>query len=127
MKNIIGILLLLPLSAFADVTFYGQCNYKGPSVQLDAGQYSAADLAKAGIPEDAIASVKVGAGFSVTLFENDGFKGRFGKLKQSDSCLDNDGFSNLVSSVNIEAPAPTFGSKNPATFGNGSLEPKNLQ
>jgi len=50
MRKIIGLLLLLPLSAFADVTFYGQCNYKGPGVKLEAGQYTVADLAKVGIP-----------------------------------------------------------------------------
>ncbi len=124
MRKIIGLLLLLPFSAFADVTFYGQCDYKGPSVVLDAGEYTAADLAKRGIPEDAIASVKVPEGFRVTLYENDGFKGRFGNLKSNDSCLDNNGFSNIVSSVTIVATQAEFGNAASTTFGNATLAPK---
>jgi len=124
MKKIIGLLLLLPFSAFADVTFYGQCGYKGPGVTLAAGEYTAAELAAVGIPEDAIASVKIDGNFFVSLHENDGFKGRIGTLKGSDDCLENDGFNNLVSSVKIEIPQPAFGTKAPATFGNSTLKPK---
>jgi len=124
MRIIIGFLLLLPFTAFADVTFYGQCEFKGPGVTLKAGQYSASDLAKVGIPEDAIASVKIEGNFTVVMFENDGFKGRSGSLKRSSDCLDNSGFSNLVSSLQINAPKATFGAKEPITFGNSTLQPK---
>ncbi len=128
MKKILG-LLLLPFAAFtqmafADVSFYGQCNYKGPAVTLSAGEYSAAELAKVGIPEDAINAVKVLDGFKVTLFEDDGFKGRFGTLTNSDACLEDDNFDKLVSSLIIEAPQPAFGSKDPAVFGSTTLESK---
>lgn len=124
MKKIIGLLLLLPFSAFADVTFYGQCNYQGPGVSLAAGDYTAADLAKVGIPEDAIASVKIDGNFAVTLFEDDGFKGRSGGMKRSDKCLENDNFSQHVSSIKIEAPKAAFGAKEPISFGDATLKPK---
>jgi len=43
MKKIwVFLVLFLPLPAFANVTFYGQCNYKGPSVELGVGEYGAA-------------------------------------------------------------------------------------
>lgn len=115
-KIICLILLCTPLSAFADVTFYGQCNYKGPGVTLSEGQYTADALRQVGIPEDAIASAKVDSGFSVTVFEHDGFKGRYGTLNKSDACLDGDGFSNLISSLVVKETA-AFG----ATANNGSI------
>jgi len=124
MRKLIGLLLLLPMSVFADVTFYGQCGYKGPGVTLAAGEYTVSDLAKVGIPEDAIASVKIEGEFEVVLFENDGFKGRSGSMKRSNNCLENGGFNNLVSSLTIEAPKSAFGTKEPITFGNSSLKPK---
>jgi len=110
-KVLLLVLLFLPVSAFADVTFYGQCDYKGPGVTLDAGQYGADDLRQVGIPEDAIASVKVSDGVSVTVFEHDGFKGRYGTLNKSDSCLNDDGFDNLISSLVIKQAA-AFGTAN---------------
>ncbi len=124
MRKIIGLLLLLPFSAFADVTFYGQCEFKGPGVTLAPGQYTISDLAKVGIPDDAIASVKVEGEFKVVLFEHDGFKGRSGSLDRSNNCLQKDGFNNLVSSLTIDAPKAAFGSKEPITFGDNSLKPK---
>jgi|GEM_PF-1231920 len=127
MKKIFGLMLLfLPFSAFSNVTFYGQCNYKGPGVELGVGEYSAAELKGAGIPEDAIASVKVPKGFSVTLHENDEFKGRYGTLENSDACLTNNGFDNLVSSLSIKSTAVVegFGSKVADAFGTATLAPK---
>jgi len=129
MKKIIGLILLfLPLSAFANVTFYGQCDYKGPGVTLGVGEYTAAELNAVGIPEDAIVAVKVPEGFSVTLHENDGFEGRYGTLNKSDSCLDNNGFSNLVSSLSIVSTnvVEGFGKKQADSFGTTTLAPKKL-
>jgi len=124
MRKLIGLLLLLPLSAFADVTFYGQCGFKGPGVTLAAGQYTASELKKVGIPDNAIASVKIDGEFTVVLFEDDGFKGRSGSLTRSNDCLENGGFNNLVSSLQIEVPKAAFGNKETITFGNSSLKPK---
>ncbi len=105
MKNRILLLVMLiglsPLAANANVTFYGQCDYKGNGVALSAGDYTAAELAKYGIPEDAISSIDVPRGFVVTVHENDNFSGRYGTLRRSDSCLDGDRFSNTISSVSI--------------------------
>lgn len=124
MKNLLGILLLvLPISAFANVSFYGQCNYKGPSVELGVGEYSTADLKRIGIPDNAIAALKVPEGFTVTLHENDGFSGRYGTLEKSDACLDNNGFNNLVSSVKIQSAMAVegFGNSNDDAFGSLTL------
>lgn len=127
MKKLLGILVLfLPFPAFANVTFYGQCNYKGPGVELGVGEYSTAELSRVGIPDDAIASIKVPEGFSVTVHENDGFGGRYGTLDSSDSCLENNGFANLVSSLSITSSTVVegFGSKQADAFGTTTLAPK---
>lgn len=127
MKNIIGLILLfLPLLSFANVTFYGQCNYNGPGVTLGIGEYTVAKLIGVGIPEDAIASVKVPEGFSVTLHEDDQFKGRYGTLKKSDACLDNNGFNGLVSSLSIVSTTVVegFGAKSADSFGTAELAPR---
>ena len=114
MKKAVRLLLLVLFgfvpAAFADVSFYGLCNYQGPEVKLDVGMYTAQDLAKQGIPEDAINSIKVPDGFTVTLFENDGFGGRYGTLKSSDACLEDDNFDKLVSSLTISKTESSFGS-----------------
>jgi len=125
MKKLLWIVfLVLPMSAFGDVTFYGQCNYKGPGVKLNAGEYDVAALTNVGIPEDAIASVKVAKGFVVTLFETDAFKGRYGTLKSSEACLEGKGFGNLVSSVTIKSANATAFGKKPEKPAFGKLNPQ---
>jgi len=131
-KLLCFVLLMLPTSVFANVVFYGQCEYKGPSVTLGEGVYNAEALQRAGIPEDAIASVKVPSGFVVTLYADDGFSGRAGNLKSSDSCLTNDGFDKLVSSLKIEKTLTlkqNFGEKKEQSSGGALVakkQPANL-
>ena len=86
-----------------DVTFYGQCYFEGNSVSLEPGSYTAAELLKVGIPEDAIASIKVPSGYKVTVHADDNFQGRFGTLRSSANCLDDEGFSSIISSLSIES------------------------
>jgi len=95
--------LLLPHTANADVTFYGQCYFEGNSVSLGAGNYTAGQLRQLGIPEDAIASIKVPSGYRVTVHADDNFQGRFGTLRSSANCLDDEGFSSIISSLSIES------------------------
>ncbi len=102
-KYIALVLLLISHGAMADVTFYGQCHFKGNSVTLAAGDYTASELSRKGIPEDAIASIKVPNGFRVTVHADDNFQGRFGTLRSSANCLDDEGFSSIISSLSIES------------------------
>jgi Leucine-rich repeat (LRR) protein len=101
MKRYLLLLLALPLYASADVTFYSKCDYKGPGVALAPGDYTAREMLQFGIPQDSISAVDVPRGLTVTLYENDLFKGRYGTLKRSDPCLTNDRFDDIVSSISI--------------------------
>ncbi|MFK7853644.1 MAG: hypothetical protein AB8B79_06000 [Granulosicoccus sp.] len=100
-RSFLLLLLIFPLYASADVTFYGQCDYKGPGVALAAGDYTARELLQFGITQDSISAVDVPRGLTVTLYEDDRFGGRYGTLKRSDPCLVNDRFDNVVSSLSI--------------------------
>ncbi|MEE9333206.1 MAG: hypothetical protein V3U65_03850 [Granulosicoccaceae bacterium] len=95
------LLLAFPMLASADVTFYAKCDYKGPGVALAPGDYTAREMLEFGIPQDSISAVDVPRGLTVTLYENDLFKGRYGTLKRSDPCLSNDRFDDIVSSISI--------------------------
>ncbi len=113
MKKLLGLLvLMLPWSAFADITVYGECNYQGPGVTLQAGEYDAAKLRANRIPEDVIKSIKVSDGYVVTVYADDNFSGKYGTLRSSDACLDGDGFGNVISSLSIRD-----------ALGSNSLEP----
>lgn len=102
MKRCLLLLMLaFPLCASADVTFYSKCDYKGPGVALAPGDYTAREMLQFGITQDSISAVDVPRGLTVTLYEDDRFGGRYGTLKRSDPCLENDRFSDVVSSVSI--------------------------
>jgi len=96
------------------ITLYSECNYSGKSVSLAAGEYNLADLKKFGMDNNSVSSLKVPAGFTVTLYENDFLRGRAGRLQADDDCLKNDRFDNLLSSVAVrgapDAP-PSIGSR----------------
>ena len=85
----------------ADVTFYSKYDYKGPGVALAPGDYTARELLQFGITQDSISDVDVPHGLTVILYEDDRFGGRYGTLKRSDPCLENDRFDDIVSSISI--------------------------
>jgi len=91
----------------ADVTVYPDCDYRGQSISLAPGDYTARELLQLGIPQDAISSIEVPRGLAVTVYENDGFKGRYGTLRRSDPCLVNDRFDNIISSLSIRETLDT--------------------
>jgi len=100
-RCLLFLLLVFPLYASADVTFYSECDYKGSGVALAPGDYTARELLQFGISQNSISAVDVPRGLTVTLYENDFFRGRYGTLKRSDPCLENDRFDDVVSSVSI--------------------------
>lgn len=116
-RYLLLLLLALPLYASADVTFYAKCDYKGTGVALAPGDYTAREMLQFGIPQDSISAVDVPRGLTVTLYEDDLFRGRYGTLKRSDPCLTNDRFDDVVSSISIretfEVTTPGLVAKEP--------------
>ncbi len=112
-KFVLMLGLLLPAIGSADVTLYPDCDYKGQAISLAPGDYTARELAQFGLPQDVISSIKVPRGLAVTLYEDDRFAGRYGTLRRSDPCLDNDRFDNIVSSLSVRETFDTQASEKP--------------
>ncbi len=83
------------------VTFYGDANYGGWSVTLGAGNYNYSEMVAAGIPNDKLSSLKVPAGFKVTLYENANFGGSQKAVTEDTSYLGD--FNDLTSSIKVES------------------------
>jgi len=84
-------------------TCYSDCSYGGSAVGLPEGSYTTSKLASYGINNDVISSIKVLPGYTVTIYTDDNFSGN-SKVYTSDiSCLVEDGFNDLISSLKIEA------------------------
>lgn len=81
------------------VTFYEHSDYGGWSVTLGTGQYNINDLLSAGIKNDAISSVKVPSGYTVTLYADSNFGGSTKIVTGNTTLLS--GFNDLASSIKI--------------------------
>lgn len=84
-------------------TVYQDCNYGGSAVSLPVGSYTLSQLMARGIGNDAISSLRVNAGYQVTLYQDDGFGGASVTKAADTSCLVGDGFNDRASSL-VVAP-----------------------
>jgi len=84
-------------------TVYQDCNYAttGYAVNLQAGNYTTAQLVAAGIRDNDISSIKVAAGYQVILFANDNFQGTPLVISADNSCLVNNSYNDVASSIKI--------------------------
>ncbi len=57
------------------VTFYQHADYAGTAVSLSKGNYTLAQLQAAGIPNDWVSSLRIPAGWTVEIYQNDNFGG----------------------------------------------------
>lgn len=83
-------------------TVYQHCNYAGYAVKLSAGRYNLAALQRLGIRNDDLSAIKVPRGYKVVAFEHDNFLGRKLKLTSNNTCLVNNGFNDIISSIVIK-------------------------
>ena len=90
----------IPASEVA-VTVYQHCGYEGYRVRLPPGNYSMGDLHARGVRNDDLSSIRVPRGYTVTIYEHDGFQGQYRTLTQSDECLINSGFNDKISSISV--------------------------
>ena len=80
-------------------TLYENCNYGGRWSSLSAGYH---DWNGLGIPNDALSSLRLPGGWSITLYENSGYKGRSTTYNGSINCLPAD-WNDRVSSVIVSS------------------------
>jgi hypothetical protein len=85
----------------AAATFYKHCNYGGSSASLPAGNYTLANLNAYGILNEDISSIKVNAGYKVTVYWNDNFLGTTLQVTADNPCLVDEGWNDQISSLKI--------------------------
>ncbi|MGB1309811.1 MAG: beta/gamma crystallin-related protein [Leucothrix sp.] len=96
----------LPATAFANATVYQHCNFKGYKVNLAPGNYDLRDLNARGIRNDDLSSIKVRRGYEIIAYQHHHFTGKAIKLRANDSCLVNNKFNDIISSIKVRRIAP---------------------
>lgn len=86
----------------ADVKLFQHCNYGGYSAVLPVGNYNTQALNALGVKDNDVSSIRVPAGYKVTLFNNDNFTGNSIERTQDDSCFVSASFNDVASSIRVE-------------------------
>ena len=82
-------------------TLYEHSNYGGWAVSLEEGSYDYKDILAKGIVNDQISSLRVSDGYKVTIYDDEGFKGK-SKEFISDASYVGDEMNDKTSSIKIE-------------------------
>jgi ribosomal protein S7 len=87
------------------VTVYKHCNYStdGYSVSLPVGNYTLSQLTALGVLNNDVSSVKVQAGYQITLYNDDNFSGSSLTLTADNACLVGNNFNDLTTSLKVSA------------------------
>lgn len=88
-------------TAVTGVTFYPDANYGGTGVTLGIGSYTIAQMQAAGIANDAISSIRVPAGRTLTAYRDGAFDGTVWTYTTDQPNLANTGNDNQISSFTI--------------------------
>jgi beta-glucanase (GH16 family) len=80
-------------------TVYQHCNYGGYAAGLPEGQYNAAQLQARGVSNNDLSSVRVNAGYQVTLYDGDNFTGTSVTRTGDTGCLVDQAFNDKATSV----------------------------
>ncbi|WP_343688080.1 carbohydrate-binding protein [Chitinophaga sp.] len=87
----------------AAATFYKDCNYSGLGISLPTGNYTLAQLLSHGILNDDISSIQVSSGYQTTVYANDNYGGSSLLVNTNNSCLVNNSFNDIISSLKVSA------------------------
>jgi hypothetical protein len=96
-----------PAGSGGGPTFYPNASYGGTGVTLGDGSYGIAAMQAAGIPNDAISSIRVPAGFKVVAYADGDFTGASWAFTADNPNLANTGNDNTISSFVISGSAAT--------------------
>lgn len=78
---------------------YQDCNYAGYSVALPEGSYTLSQLQARGVRNDDLSSLRVNAGYQITLYQDDNFTGPSVTKTADTACLVGDGFNDRATSL----------------------------
>lgn len=84
-------------------TVYKDCSYGGYAVSLPTGDYTLSQLQAKGILDNDISSLKVQSGYEVVLYVNDNFSGTSTIITSDDTCLVDNSFNDVATSVRVRA------------------------
>ncbi|WP_243754629.1 carbohydrate-binding protein [Flavobacterium jejuense] len=84
-------------------TVYKDCNYGGYAVNLAVGNYTLSQLQAKGVVNDDISSLKVNSGYEIVLYNNDNFSGSSIVVGGNDTCLVDNSFNDITSSLRVRA------------------------
>lgn len=105
----------------AKVTIYEHADYNGRSVSLDAGSYGLGNLQSMGFTNDIASSVRVPAGYSVTLFADRALTGDTLTLTKDTPSFVPLGWNDRVTSVRVDRISDSFNIRDiPASANNGA-------
>ena len=90
------------ISTATKVELYQHTNYVGWKAAFGTGSYTLSQMIAAGAANDDASSIKVPAGYRVTLYADDNFSGTAIVKTASDSSLVDDSFNDRVSSMKID-------------------------
>lgn len=82
-------------------TVYKHCNYGGYAVSLPEGNYTLGQLQARGVLDNDISSVKVQSGYEMVLYANDNFAGNSIVISGDDTCLVDNNFNDVATSVRV--------------------------
>lgn len=96
---------------------FQDCNYGGYSATLPIGSYNTQALQALGVRDNDISSIRVPAGYKVTLYNNDNFTGSSIERTQDDGCFVSANFNDVASSIKVEKPTVQNGMTSPVASG----------
>jgi arabinoxylan arabinofuranohydrolase len=82
-------------------TFYQDTDFGGTAVSLDSGNYTTTQLLAAGIPDNWASAIKVPAGYTVEMYDQDNFSGTKWTFTADNSNFLVSGCNDTMSSVKI--------------------------
>ncbi|WP_130735220.1 beta-1,3-glucanase family protein [Flavobacterium sp. J27] len=88
-------------------TVYKHCNYGGYAIGLDVGNYTLGQLQAKGVLDNDISSLKVQNGYEVVLYANDNFSGTSIIVGSDDTCLVDNNFNDVATSVRVRTTTNT--------------------
>ena len=114
-----------PVSSSTGVTLFPNASYGGTGVTFGVGSYTLSQMVAAGMPNDAVSSIQVPAGYQIVAYGDDNYAGTSWTYTANNSNLANTGNDNQISSFKVSKigvtlyPNASFGGTG-VTFAPGS-------
>lgn len=100
------------------ITIFEDCNYSGDRRTLSVGEYN--NMRSIDFGNDRMSSIRVPSGFSVTIFEDDDYRGDKARIVRDISCFDRQ-WNDRVSSLSVDSENARSYQQRPTYDSNGRL------